>query len=422
MVFFTWGIIGCAVSKKDAGDQLPKKSSADSQGMFMLPQQKAPPNNIQSIQLYPEGSPGHAPVVRLNSPQKLILSFDYLDTQSRQFRVEVSHQTKSWEQSSIGPTIYLDSFFHTYITSAKPSFSQRPSYQHVEYEFPNNELRPVVSGNYLIKIYDNGNLLFSMPFFITENQGEIHTRVERLFAQREDGRPMDQLFSTYRYPEFVEFPQFDLSMAFVQNHFWGRMREVEFLDTITPGELQGHLDRNDAFVGNYEFKFLDLRTFDPDGREILEYQPGVSPPKVILRRDVQHLDTNPPFPSTVANLGLPVDDRSSEYAQVEFSLETNAGISPSSDIYIVGHFNNWMINDLNKMTYNFDEKMWKGQALIKQGEYGYKYVIVENDRIDDLELDQSFLSAEQEYLTFIYFKDPEQNFDRLLKVDRIIQE
>jgi hypothetical protein len=210
-------------------------------------------------------------------------------------------------------------------------------------------------------------------------------------------------------------------MSFVQNQFWGRMQEAGFLDTITPGEFHGHQERNQAFIGNYEFKYLDLRTFDADGRQILEYQPGVTPARIILRRDIQNLDARPGVFSAASNLGFPMDDRSSEYAQVEFNLETDFSNPKSSDIYIVGHFNNWMINDLNRMTYNTDEEMWKGRALIKQGEYAYKYVLVEQNKINDLGLDHSFLSPQQQYLTFIYFKDPNRNFDRLLKVDRIIQ-
>lgn len=412
--------LGCASSNQDAGREIENKRAKSTEGAFALPQQKAPPNDIQSIQLHPKGHPGSAPIISLDSDEKLRLSFDYLGSQSRQFRVEVSHRNRQWQKSSISPSTYLDSFSQSYIQNSRSSFTNRPSYQHVEFEFPNNQLRPVVSGNYLLEIYsyNGGQLLFSMPFFITENTGDISTRIEMLYAQRSDGRPLAQPFTTYLYPDFVEYPQFDLSISFAHNQFWGRMREAGFLDTISPGKLNGHLQRRDAFVGNYEFKLLDLRSFDVDGQRILEYQPEPTPPRIILRRDVQKLDTNPRFfgPST---LGIPLDDRGSEYAQVEFSLETESTVSPSSDIYIVGHFNNWMINELNKMSYDTKTGMWKGQAFIKQGEYAYKYVLVANDTIDDLALDQGFLSAQQEYLTFIYFKDPDQNYDRILKVDRV---
>jgi hypothetical protein len=259
-----------------------------------------------------------------------------------------------------------------------------------------------------------------MPFFITEDKGKVETRIEKLFAKREDGRPLAQPFASFRYPEFVEYPQFDLSISFVQNRFWGRTKVADFTDTISPGMLKGYLQPNQSFIGNYEFKLLDLRSFDVDGRRIMEYQPEFSPPRIILRRDIQKLDVNPRFFGTT-RLGVPLDDRDSQYARVEFSLETPVSIPESTSIYLVGDFNNWMINDLNRMTYNEEAELWKGHALVKQGEYGYKYVLVKNNRINDLSLDQGFLSAQQEYLTLIYFKDPKRKFDRLLKMGRIIQ-
>ncbi len=419
MLFILWGW-GCASSSQNGNQQMPNNSAGNFSGTFALPQQKAPPSSIQSIQLHPKGQPGRAPVLSLKSGEHLVLSFDYLGEQSKQFRVEVSHRNQQWQKSSIGPSTYLDSFFQTYIQNSKSSFTNRPSYQHIEYEFPNDQLRPVVSGNYLLEIYsyDGGKLLFSTPFFITEDEGNIETRIEMLYAKRDDGRPLAQPFTTYRYPQFVEYPQFDLSISFVQNQFWGRMREAGFLDTISPGKLNGHLQRANAFVGNYEFKLLDVRSFDVDGKQILEYQSGITPPRIILRRDVQKLDTNPRLFGAV-NLGIPLDDRGSEYAEVEFSFETENSIPSSANIYIVGHFNNWMVNNLNKMNYSAEAGMWKGRTFVKQGQYAYKYVLATNNTIDDLSLDQGFLSSEQEYLTFIYFEDPDQNFDRILKVNRV---
>ncbi|MEL7834976.1 type IX secretion system plug protein domain-containing protein [Fodinibius sp. N2] len=418
------GIIlgGCAPSNTS---QNHKKTSQTKplEGAFSLPQQKASPNDIQSIQLHPKGQPGQAPIIRLNSKQQLELSFDYLGSQNRQFRVTVVHYDQDWQQSSIGPNTYLDSFSETTITSSQASFGQRPSYHHVQFSFPNNELRPAVSGNFLLEVRstDDNTLLFSMPFFVTEDEGAIKTEIKQQFTQRRDGRPLNQLFSTYRYPGFVEYPQFDLGMSFAHNQFWGQTKIVKSLDTITPGELRGYIEDENAFIGNYEFKHLNLQDFTADGRQIIEYQPDTIPPKITLRRDVQNLDFNPRFERSDLFQKGPSDGHNNQYAQVKFQLETVDSIPHSSDIYVVGDFNNWILNEQNKMDYDNTEQLWKGNALIKQGSYAYKYVIVDNNRIDDLNLDQGFLSSRQIYFTFIYFNDPDRHFDRLLKVDRIIK-
>lgn len=390
---------------------------------FTIPQQKAPPGNIQSIRLHPIGSPDNPPIIELGGRERLVLSFDYLDEQTKQFRLELSHRTANWEESSLNPSQFLKGFDYAYIQTGQQSFTSRPTYQHMKYEFPNNDLQPAVSGNYLLEVYDDnsGGLLFSYPFFVTEDEGTLNTKIEQLFAQRRDGRPLDQPFSNYRYPPFVEFPQFDLSFYYAQNQFWGRTRQTQNFDTSTPGSVSFHLTRNDAFVAGHDFKILDLRSLNSNGRRILEYRPGTTPPQIILQRDVLYLDANPQlFPET--GIGSSRDDRRSEYADVHFSLEIPDEMNPDSagaGIYIVGDFNNWMISPQNKMNVNPNSELWEGRALIKQGQYAYKYVKVVNGGIDDFALDNSFISTSREYTTFVYFKDPNLQFDRLLKVDHV---
>ena len=411
---------GCSVPQASSS-QADKEPNQYLSNRFAVEPQKAPPKDIQSLQLHPTNNSDAPPVIVLNSGQQLLLSFDDMSEENRQFRIEVSHRSRQWEASPIAPSFYLDGFSYHYIQQSKQSLTENPTYRHISYTFPNDQLRPKVSGNYLLNVYDrSGNdLLFSLPFFISENKGSVQSRVETIFAQREDGRSEAQLFSTYRYPDFVDFPQFDLSIRYIQNRFWGRSRAANSLTTIGRGRLSGRLKRSHAFVADYEFKHLDLRDFDADSRQIIAFQPGFEPPNIILRRDIQGFDTSPRFfPNKT--FGQPLSARNSRYAQVHFSLETAKHMSPDQNIYLVGGFNNWMIGKQNKMQFDEVDDLWKGEALIKQGEYAYKYVSVTSNGIDDLSLDQSFQSPQQEYLTFIYFKDPNRKFDRLLKVGKTI--
>ncbi|MBN2731947.1 MAG: hypothetical protein JXR26_05900, partial [Balneolaceae bacterium] len=86
-------------------------------------------------------------------------------------------------------------------------------------------------------------------------------------------------------------------------------------------------------------------------------------------------------------------------------------------LYLLGDFNNWMIDQRFRMRFDSTASLWKGHALIKQGIYSYKYVLIQENQIDDLSLDQMFSRSRQQYITFVYFQDPQRNFDRLLKID-----
>ena len=412
-------LAGCAVLLE--GGSSDSRGTEELQNRFTVPPQVSPPGEIQSVQLYRSGSPLNPPVIRLGSGEQLTLAFDYLGSSAKQFIARVQHYSSRWSESGLNPNFYIDGFFEDYFGGGLKSFSQRPSYYHFEYAFPNPQFSLEVSGNYLLSIHDadSGELLFTLPFFVSEEEGTLQTRVDKLFARRNDLREQDQLFSRYRYPGFVEMPSFDLKFYYVQNRFWGRAKSVELFDTSTPGAVHFHLSQEESFLGDYEFRTLDIRTLRADGNRIISFEPGATPPRIVLRRDVQSfspdlISRRLPRPG----FGIPIDKRDAQYAEIEFRLETreNGAGASGQKIYLVGDFNDWTISERNRVEFDEIENLWSGRAMAKQGEYAYKYVTLEDNRINDLSLDRSFTFTRQEYVTLVYFRDPTRHFDRLLRV------
>lgn len=385
---------------------------------FTVAPRVAPPQHIQSIQLYRAGSSSHAPLLILGKDQSLVLEFDHLGTTAKQFKASVQHYSSGWTNSRLSPNDYLDGFFEEYFGSGEISYVQRPAYRHYEYRFPNSRSSITASGNYLLKLHDadSGELLFSVPFFVSEDRGTLTTGVETLYAQRTDLRELDRLYSEYRYPTMVELPRFDLTFVYIQNRFWGRGRVVRQVDTSTPGAVTFQLMRDDAFLGDYEFNTVDIRRFS--GERILSYQPEFTPPRIILRRDIQHVSPIPAF-TPDSRFGHPVDDRNAQYADVHFRLDAGSPSDTLRKMFLVGDFNGWTISEKNRMKYDPVTRLWQGNAFIKQGEYAYKYVILDGNRIDDVALDRSFTYRRQHYTTLIYFRDPARHYDRLLKVEQL---
>lgn len=411
-------LAGCS-SYNSAGSEkmFNEKQNSALTGYFVLPQLVTPPAEIQSIQLYSGNDASTPPIINLSGNNTLTLEFDDLRSSVRQFKISISHRNQYWEKSPIPAIVYMGSFFEAYFGDGRKSFVQNPAYYHYTYQFPDERLKITKSGNYMLSVfdYDSNELLFRLPFFVSENKGTLATRVETVFAQRTDGRAVAQPFSEYRYPTFVQQPQFDLSFLYVQNQFWGRARKSEHYDTATPGIVNFHLSRDESFIADYEFNLLDIQKFEADGRQIIDIAPGKTPPEILLRRDIQQFNSRPsPYPSPV---GIPRDDRQAQYGSVTFSFETATSIAEEEQLYLVGDFNNWMIDQKYRMRFDSTAALWRGQALIKQGIYSYKYILMRNKQIDDLLLDQVFTQSRQQYITFVYFRDPQRNFDRLLKVD-----
>ena len=380
-----------------------------------VPGQELPPIGINTIQLY-RGQVGNAPVITLHSNQQLTLKFDELGFETRMLRVRFTHHNADWTRSSLLPNFYLRGFQEDYITKTEPSHIQRPAYTHYTYRFPNNNVEFLASGNYMVEVYDyeRDEILFSLPFFVHENEGHVETNIEEFFGP---ARPFlsHQIFSTYTHPDYVTMPGVDLETHFVQNHFWGRARTSDITDISARDHTRMHITRDNAYVGRFEFRRLDLRRFRQQGINILEVREETIPPQLILRRDVVNLDVNPGI-SQSHLFGNPVDTLSARYADVYFELELPNPELTELPVYIIGPFNNWSINENNRMVYNQETDSYTGNALIKEGFYNYKYAVVEDGTVNDIRLDASFTDTRQIYHTFVYFYDPQQQADRLLNV------
>ena len=68
-------------------------------------------DNIKTVLLHPPSDQLLPPVLRLNSTDKLRLSFDDMSPESYQFKYTFVHCTENWETSDLDQMDYLNGFF-----------------------------------------------------------------------------------------------------------------------------------------------------------------------------------------------------------------------------------------------------------------------------------------------------------------------
>lgn len=383
----------------------------------MVKGQVTPPDDIQSIQLYGNTEKNATPSIELGSNDFLTLRFDELGQNPRMFRVRVRHRNADWSDSGLMKDFYLSGYYEDLLSGGDPSGVQGPYYVHYHYRFPNEQMQVKMSGNYLMEIldYSTSRILFSLPFFVYENRGRMSLNLEEVYGLDSRYLLHHQPFARYQYPGFVVSPVTDLRLFFVQNRFWGRSREADVEDMSESGIYYSWLSRPSSFIGVYEFRPLDLRRFDDPRQDVKEILPETIPPRVRLFRDVVNLNVRPSIRMPSAH-GHPRDDHKARYVDVRFELELPEQEETDASIYVYGPFNQWTINEKNRMEYQEETNSYIGRALIKEGAYDYKYAILEDGIIDDLRLDASFASTRQEYMSLIYFRDPQYQADRLLQI------
>ncbi|MBO6793769.1 MAG: DUF5103 domain-containing protein [Balneolaceae bacterium] len=382
---------------------------------FLVPGQSPIPSSIKGVQFYRKNYPGSPPIIRLGTSDKLELKFDELSSLSGRYRINITHHNKDWSRSSLADVWVFDNSSETDFGGGTLNSSERPNFYSYSFSFPNRELQFLVSGNYLLHIYDyqSGIELFSLPFFVTENKGDLQPDVETIFNAGPYGAAMHELSGKFLYPEFVEFPQFDLSYTLVQNRYWGSNvfpNETSF----TGGDFTTfRTTRNQLFAGYKEFYNLDLRSLSTQNAQIYGIDRAEIPQKVILRTDYFNFSSDLRT-ITETGFGRPLQSQDAAYVEVIFRYETQGAISRNSEIFLLGDFNQWKVSEDFKLDYNSESGFLETSALIKQGIYNYRYVVFEDGQIKPLRNLETLNQKPQEYAAFVYYQDPQQQYHRLL--------
>ena len=120
----------------------------------------------------------------------------------------------------------------------------------------------------------------------------------------------------------------------------------------------------------------------------------------------------------IRNIMRPSDpNNEADYSYVYFSLAANYNLN-DDEIYIYGSFNNYSLNQSNRMYYNPSLEIYEGVLILKQGFYNYKYVLKQGDLLYKNALSGSHALTENEYLVLVYYRNIGTQNDSLIGVGR----
>ena len=416
---------GAGCSSIQSSENASDNASSTPENLFNIPAQIVAENSIRSIQFHRAGNPSSAPILNLDRNDQLLLRFEHLSFDSRQFRVSLSHHNPDWTRSGLPPERFMDGFFTMTLNGGDVSQNRRPSYRQYSFSFPTEQFQITKSGNYLLKIEDadTGFLVLTLPFFVSENAGSIKSSIEELSGPRQNLRTVQRPVSQYVLPDFVEQPQFDLEFYFAQNRFWGRTKQADELDFSAPDHVQFEMSSDEAFIGDYEFRILSFSELSQNDNDVVEAFPAEIPPRLILQDDAEGFGGSGSVNlSQLGPFGDPDMSLRSGYANVVFRFDPERAPGPTESVHLLGDFNNWSVNNDNELRLNRETGRWETSAIIKQGNYKYKYVLFDGNEIDDLYFDELFTGNRQQYHAFVYMRDSKNFYYRLLQVQTFFSE
>jgi len=382
-----------------------------------------PPDYIKSILFRGEEKNDQFPIISLDG--SLLLRFDDLDTQVNDYYYKLKHFNADWTPSTLFSNEIFQGFDNIRIQNFVTSFNTLQPYTHYQLQLPNENTRFLVSGNYLLEIYNAADeLLFSRKFCVYEKAAAV-----AVAAYRSQNLAFFETHQSLRFkimPQNFVFqnPEQNVKVVLLQNYQWDNAIQNVKPQFYAIDGLEYRFDDQTLFEGGNEYFFFDskdLRITTPDISYVS--RSNIYETYLFTDPDLQYSpysfaqDINGSFePRTLMGNQNPYIE--ADYSLVHFSLSTS--VSPlDNEIYIYGSFNNYALEEANKMFYNPALELYEGLLLLKQGFYNYKYVVKKEDKLFKNRISGSHAQTENEYQILVYYRENGALYDALIGVGKV---
>ena len=376
-----------------------------------------PPSDIKTITFGSQKDISILPIINLN--ERIYLEFDVLNNLEEDFYYVIEHFDYDWTPSRLMKSEYLDGMDNLRIFNYENSFNTYQIYSHYRLQIPNPQTRLKVSGNYLIKIFDeNDDLVFSRKFMIMEQQVGVGVQIKRSrnVALINEAQTVD--FSIKSNNLNLNNPTETVKTVIVQNNNL-KTAIYDLKPQYTLGnELVYRYNDNSLFWGGNEYLFFenkDVRMANLGIQYIdlqdLYHSYLYTDIDRSSRKYTYNPDINGGFKITVLDRQDPSIE--ADYTYVHFSLLAEEFLNQS--VYVYGGFNNFSISDDNKMIFNVEKGIYELSMLLKQGFYNYKYVVVDDDNtLFEGAVSGNFDETENNYKVIIYYRDLGARYDKII--------
>jgi hypothetical protein len=378
---------------------------------------------IKSVEFFSQGQDQSFPVMFLGSADRMILQFDDLRSGSRNLSYSVTHCDVNWKPSNISSLDYLESFSQDLVTNYRSAYNTFQKYTHYQLTIPNLTVIPKLSGNYLLKVYENSDptrLLLTRRFYVVQPKVVLQAQIAQ--SNQVNNRDQNQKvnFSILHPSLNIQNAYQEITAVVMQNGRTDVSEQSKRPLFIRNNQLVYTDNNTFDFAAGNEFRRFDTRSFRFKSDGVYENIKD-SLYTVNLFADISknianyssQLDNNGNF--FILNQDGSNPDYDGDYANVSFALKATPP-SANGSVYVLGAFNSYQKKSEYKMTYNAAQKIFTLNTLVKQGVTDYHYVWTDANgkTIGEHEFDGSFYQTENSYQILIYYRSPSSRFDELV--------
>ena len=380
--------------------------------------------NIKTVILGKQGVEMSLPIIQLGSNERLMLRFDELGDNSNYYRYRIDHCTHDWQISDISASDYMNGFEDGAIDNQQFSFTTIEHYTNYWQTIPNDMSSFAASGNYLLTVYlqsDPDSIVFTRRFKVYEPMTTVEASVGRV--QGSVGLMENQNLSVKVNPLEGNYFINPDTYIFVYAEQNGRkdLTRLLPLESMSGNTLNYRWKKENVFPGGNEFRFFDFSNLQFPMNNIwkIEYFGGEN--IVFLKPDEDRsrkpysldIGLNGQYKIAVANAQNP--NTEADYAWVNFSLPQELPFL-DGNIYIIGDFTNWQMNDQSRMEWKQSMKAYTARLFLKQGYYAYQLLFLPAGSTvgETSRLEGNHFQTLNDYYIYVYQRNPGDLYDRLI--------
>lgn len=385
--------------------------------------------SFHTLQLKVNGNEMMPPVIVLDSDDRLQISFDELSDERRYMRYELIHCDARWRRDNLLTPEYLDGFNEATIDDF--AFSRATTTHYVNYSLtiPNDDMRPLVSGNYLLRVFDETEpqrTILQARFCILEPVMDVTASVSSRTDIDYNDSHQQLTIGVETGTDNINSPFTDLTVTVEQN---GRQDNVAYAGT--PSRIAGTTawyehDRNLIFPAGNEYRRMEIVSVTYPGLNVEEL--GYADPyyHATLYTDEPRAGRPYSYDSTqhgrfrVREYNSDDPDTEADYVVVHFALDMPQ--LKAGDIFLGGDMVQRRFTPESRMVYNRSSGLYENSLLLKQGAYNYQYLAVPAGTMtgSTAPIEGDHYQTVNEYLVKVYCRKPGQRYDRLVGASQVV--
>lgn len=344
--------------------------------------------NIYSAKLFLRGNQLAYPTISPNGSNQLELEFDDLDADVKSYYYTYQLCNADWTPVQVSTFDYIRGFAQNQITDYHYSSVALIRYTHYHAVLPENNSRITQPGNYMLKVYlnnDTSRLAFTKRLLVVENLVSVSAQLLMPLNPQYTYTHQKLQFIVNSKALNISSPFQQIHVVVLQNNRWDNAIYMGKPSFYSGTSYTYNSDDIPVFPGGNQWRYLDLQSFRYQSDRIAKVDYQKNGDIIYVRADKDrsgqpyyfYADNNGAY--FIQSADLINSDWQGDYGRVRFAFIPPDNIPfEDKDVYLLGEFTGYKINEANKMTFNALSGAYEGSALLKMGFYNYAYVTVNN--------------------------------------------